>query len=493
MSIQTFGQGRVAWGLGLLALSLANPTAASVEKTEAAKVTITTASPEALKLYLEGRDLTEKLRATDAHAVLEKAVAKDKDFAMGHLALANSAPSAKAFFDSLGRAVALADKVSEGERHMILGLDAGAKSRPQVQKEHYEKLTTAFPADERAHNLLGGFLFGQQQYEAAIGEYKKAIAINPSFSQPYNQLGYSQRFLGRYDEAEKSFKKYIELIPGDPNPYDSYAELLLKTGRFEESIAQYRRALAVDAHFVASYIGIGIDQTLLGQPEQARATFAKLGEVARNSGERRLSLLQTAWSWVDEGAYDKALESVKAMYAIAEQDGDGAAMSGDVNLMGNILLDAGRLDEAAAQFAKTVEVIGKADVPEDVKEAIRRNYVFDEARLALARGDLATARTRSAAYATQVAAKNVNFEVRQSHHVAGLLALAEKDYPKAIAELQQANQQDPRVPYALALACQGKGDGGAAKEYARKAADDNGLNFNYAYVRQKARKLTTSL
>jgi tetratricopeptide (TPR) repeat protein len=476
-----------------LTLALATPAAASATQAEAGKVPITTASPEALKLYLEGRDLTEKLRVTDSHSVLEKAVAKDKDFALGHLALANSAPSAKAFFESLERALALADKVTEGERHIILGLDAGVKSRPQDQKEHYQKLTAAFPGDERAHNLLGGFFFGQQEYEAAIAEYQKAIAINPSFSQPYNQLGYAQRFMGRYDEAEKAFKKYVELIPGDPNPYDSYAELLLKTGRFEESIAQYRKALGVDAHFVASYVGIGIDQTLLGKPEDARQTFAKLGEVARNSGERRLALLQTAWSWLDAGAHDKALEAVKGMYAIAEKDGDGVAMSGDVNLMGNILLDAGRLDEAAAQFARTVELIGKANAPEDVKEATRRNHVFDEARLALARGDLATARASAAAYATQVAAKNVPFEVRQSHHLAGLVALAEKDYPKAIAELQKGNQQDPRVPYALALAHQGKGEAGPAKEYCRKAAEDNGLNFNYAYVRQKARKMLASM
>ena len=50
--------------------------------------------------------------------------------------------------------------------------------------------------------------------------------------------------------AEAAFKKYIELIPNDPNPYDSYAELLLKMGKFDDSIAQYRKALAIDPNFV---------------------------------------------------------------------------------------------------------------------------------------------------------------------------------------------------------------------------------------------------
>ena len=69
------------------------------------------------------------------------------------------------------------------------------------------------------------------------------------------------------------------------------------------------------------------------------------------------------------------------------------------------------------------------------------------------------------------------------------VALAEKDYAKAVAELEQANQQNPRVLYSLALAYQGKGDAQLAKQACQQAADFNGLNFNYAYVRSKARTM----
>ena len=493
MSIQVLGRGRSAPGLLCLAVALATPAAADEAKADAGKVPITTRSAVALKHYLDGRDLAEKLRITDAHAAFEQAVAEDKDFATAHLALANSAPSAKAFFESLQRAVGLADRVTEGERLTILGAEAGVKSQPQLQEERYRKLTAEFPDDERAHNLLGGFYFGQQKYPEAIAEYEKAIAINPSFSQPYNQMGYAQRFLGRYEEAEKSFKKYAELIPDDPNPYDSYAELLLKTGRFEESIAQYRKALAVDSHFVNSYVGIGVNETLLGQPEKARESFDKLGQVARNSGERRAALAQTAWSWIDAGASDKAMVSVRAMEAIAAKDQDWAAAAADQVLMGNVLLDAGKPDEAAASFAKAVDTMGRADVPADVKEANRRNAEFNQGRVALAKGDLEKARAKAASYAAQVAVKKVPFEEKQSHYLNGLVALAGKDYDKALVELGLANQQDPRVPFAFAQAYQGKGDSAKAKEYAKKAAEDNSLNFNYAYVRTEARKLLSSL
>jgi tetratricopeptide (TPR) repeat protein len=480
----------LAWPL---LVSLAVPLASGAGDAEAGKVPVTTKSQEALKLYLEGRNLQDKLRATDARGLFEQAVTKDEDFALAHLALANTAPTNREFFAALDRAVALVDQVSEGERHMILAVSAAVRSDPAAQEDHLTRLVAAYPGDERARNLLGTYFFALQDYEAAIAQYEKAIATNPGFSQPYNQVGYAYRFQGRYEQAEKAFRRYIELIPDDPNPYDSYAELLMKTGRFEESIAQYQKALSVDPHFAASYVGIGIDQTLMGQPQKARETFGKLGQIARNDGERRQALARAAWSYVDERQHPAALEQARKMYALAEKGGDGSAMAGDLVLMGNIQLDAGQLDEASASFTKSVVVMAGADVPEAVKEAAERNSLFNLARVDLARPDVAAAQARAKEYAQKVSEKKVPFEVWQSHELQGLVALAEKDFDRAIAELGQANQQDPRVLFHLALAHHGKGDTATAKEVCRRAADDNGLSFNYAYVRGKARKLLAEL
>jgi hypothetical protein len=124
-----------------------------------------------------------------------------------------------------------------------------------------------------------------------------------------------------------------------------------------------------------------------------------------------------------------------------------------------------------------------------VKEATRRQQLFDEAGIALARKDLPAAKAKSAAYATAVQAKKLPFEVRQTHELAGRIALAEKGYAAAAAELRQANQQDPRVLYLLATALQGKGEAEAAKTAAVQAADWNALSNTYGYVRGKARAM----
>ena len=280
------GATRIAAACTLVVLAAAS-AARAVDK-----IPITTSSEDARQLYLKGRDLVEKLRATDARPLFEQAAAKDPGFALAQVGLANSAGTAKQFFDAVGRATALADKASEPERLLICALDAGAKGEPARQKDCLTKLVSACPDDERAHNQMGAYHFGRQDYAAAVAAYRKATEINPAFSQPYNQMGYAYRFQGQYQEAERAFQKYIELIPNDPNPYDSYAELLMKMGRFEESIKSYEKALAVDANFVASYVGIGNDRVFLGQPaESAKDLREAPGDRAQRRREAAGALL----------------------------------------------------------------------------------------------------------------------------------------------------------------------------------------------------------
>ena len=175
------------------------------------KIPITTKSEEARKEFLAGRDLAEKLRAQDSVAHFDKAIALDPDFAFAELARANSAPTAQDFFEHMNKAVALAGKASEGERLLILINEAAANGEVIKQKEYLDRLVAAYPNDERALFSLGGYHFGQQEYEQAIAHYKKATEIAPHFSPVYNILGYAYRQQGDYANAEQAFRKYIDL------------------------------------------------------------------------------------------------------------------------------------------------------------------------------------------------------------------------------------------------------------------------------------------
>ncbi|HKY28263.1 MAG TPA: tetratricopeptide repeat protein [Pyrinomonadaceae bacterium] len=483
--------------IGIFALSgcanvneRAGASASSAESATAGKIATTTASEEARKEFLKGRDIAERLLIQDSIQHFDKAISLDANFALAELNRANVSPTAKEFFDHLKKAVSLADKASEGERLLILGTEAGANGNTVKQKELLEKLVAAYPNDERARFTLGGYYFGQQDFPSAILHYKKATELAPSYSPAYNLLGYAYRQNQEYANSEQAFRKYIELIPNDPNPYDSLAELYLKIGKFDDAITQYRKALSIDSNFINSHVGIGMALMYQGKTDEAAAEINKITAKARSDGERRTALFALTVLAADSGKLDQALAEVDKQYALGEKGGDVPNMAGDLQLRGNILLEAGRYDEAKQAYERSLKITLDSSLSSEIKENAKLFHHYNLASVALGKKDYATAKSETEEFRKGAEAAKNPAQVKQSHELAGRIALEEKNYDQAIAELLQANQQNPYDLYRLCQAYQGKGDAQKAKEFCGKAAGFNSLpQLNYAFIRTKSQKL----
>jgi tetratricopeptide (TPR) repeat protein len=473
-----------------LALSLAGCGAGG----QAGKIPITTKSKEARQTYLQARDLAEALRAQNSIEFYQKAVSLDPNFALAELGLANTSPTTREALEHVKKAVALSARISAGERMLILATEAGLYGNLAKQKEQLTRLVAAFPRDERAQLNLGAYLYGVQDWDGAIAALKRATELAPDFPPPYNMLGYSYREKGLYPEAKQAFEKYIELIPSDPNPYDSDAELLLKMGRFAESIASYRKALSLDSLFVSSYTGVAAAQLYMGQPKDAAATLARLSSVARNDGERRGALYALAVVAADGGKPTDALAQVAKMYALAEATSDVSAMAADLRSRGAILVEMGKYDEAAAAFERALKLVQDSDLTADIKENAGFLRQYDNVGVALGKRQLEVAKVGAARFQRAVAAKDNPTLTKLARELAGMVALAGKEYPVAIAELQQASQQDPYNLYRLGLAFQAAGERERARELLGQAAHFYSLPaLNYAFIRAKAGKALAAM
>jgi tetratricopeptide (TPR) repeat protein len=451
-------------------------------------VPVTTESEGARKAYLKGRDLQEKLRATDARQYFEKAVSLDPECAIAHLGLATTSPTAPEFFASLAEAVRLADHGSAGERLMILAFEAGVNLEIDRQRELLQQLVDAYPDDARALGILGNFYYARREWDAAIATYRRATEIDPDYSQPYNQLGYALRFQEDWKGAEKAFKKYVELIPDEPNPYDSYGELLMKVGRFEDSIAAYSKALEINPNFVPSYIGIGNNNVFLGRYGAAHDALTTLRFIARTDAERRQACTWTAVACLHQGDLACALEQLVERYEIAEAAADRPSMTADLNLRGMILLESGRVDEAEKVFEQAVVTMSEDDATQDIRDAVLRNNLYARSRVALARGEMETATELAEAYGEWVAAARVPGEIRQWHELNGRLALAQGNPKTAAAEFRQADSQNPQTLFLLAQALERLDDTEEARAVFARSAHFNGLSLPYAFVRNAALK-----
>jgi tetratricopeptide (TPR) repeat protein len=462
---------------------------ASTHQEASATIPVSSGSEEARAAFLKGREMQENLRATDARRFFQEAVSHDPEFAWAHLGLAFTSTTASEFFSALATATQYADRASDGERLLIRAFEAGTNNQPEVQRGLLEELVAAYPSDERAQNQMGLYYFGRQDWVPAAKYLERAISINPGFAPAYNQLGYARRFMGDYAGAEEAFVKYVELIPDEPNPYDSYAELLMKMGRFDESIAQYELALDRNPNFVASYVGIGNNHMFGGNTDAAMAAFDRLEAVARTDGERRQACTWRAFAHLHNGDHESAIAEIRRRYDIAAETDDFGAMSGDLNVIGDILLDSGQAEAARSSYEEQLVLSEKSNATAEAKQGVRRNHLADLTRVALQLGDLDAATASLEEYRRQVEQRRVAFEIWQVHELEGLIAIARGDYAKALEELAQANQQDARVMLAQARALWKQGEQEAAREMCERSANFYTLNqvpMNYAFARPKA-------
>ena len=457
---------------------------------EGAKIPITTKSEEARTEFLEGRDLSERLLGQESLQHFDKAIALDPDFAFAEMARANNSPTAKEFFEHQMKASILVEKASEGEKLLILANEAGANGEVVKQKDYLDKLVAAYPNDERAQFNLANYYFGQQDYAQAIVHYKKATELAPAYSPAYNVLGYAYRQQGDYADAEQAFKKYVELIPADPNPYDSYAELLLKMGRFDDSVAQYRKALSIDPHFVPSHFGLSAALLYQGKPDEATAELQKMADQARNDGETRTALFGMAVVAADRGQWNESIQAIDKEYGVAEKKNDNASMAADLQAKGNILAAMQKFDDAAHEYERSLQLTESSNLSQEIKDNAKLQHHFNLASVALGKKDYAAAKRHAEQFLKGAEASKNPAQLKQAHELAGRIALAEKDYDKAIAELGQANDQNPLNLFRLSQAYRAKGDSAKAQEYGQKAAEFNSLPMlNYAFVRAKAQQM----
>lgn len=471
-------------------------TEAADESTDAqtsVKIPITTSSAEALELYNQGRALADDLHNVRAHALFEQAVEEDPEFSMAYFMLANTAQTTADFFAAVELARASMGNASEGERFMIRALVAGSENDQAAQLEAIKGAMALHPKDERTHVALANYFNGQQNFAEAVKHFGHATTINPEFASAFNSLGYAHRNNDNLDGAKAAFARYVELIPDKANPYDSYAELLMEMGEYDDSIENYRKAIAIDRRFASAYAGISINESLKGETDAAQETAAQMLAEARNSAERRGAIFSSVTSYLFAGDVDAALAAAQEISAMAEADGDFAAMGGISEYMGDIMATEGKGAKATEYYDAALAHRQTADINDANKAQAARTHLFKTAIAAMVDGEIESSASIAAKFATAVEANGIAFERRRVHEINGYLAASNEDSEASVGELAQANQLDPIVLYWSAVAHKSLGNTDKAVDLATRAATRNTLSPNLPFFRDEALELLDEL
>ena len=253
-----------------------------------------TNDPEAYRLYLQGRFYWNKRVGKEferAEDYFQQAVARDPNFALGYIGLADfqedvDRPRKKAY---IRRALQIDDQLAE------------------------------------AHASLGYQYMMDYNWAESERELKRAIELNPNYPQAHQWNGMRLMMNGKYDAARVSLTRALELDPTSPGINFYYAVFLHVSGRNNESIQQFKKLIEMEPTLWWAHIPLALAYRQAGNHEgcvEERALIIELSGNEKRAKVTRESYAKGGWkeylrqfpnepSYLAElGEYEKAIEAI---------------------------------------------------------------------------------------------------------------------------------------------------------------------------------------
>jgi tetratricopeptide (TPR) repeat protein len=206
----------------------------------------------------------------------------------------------------------------------------------------YSQAIQLNPAKASYYDALGDMYYDKKDYDRAIAQYSKAISRDNTNALYYGDRGDAYRKKGQYDdamydEAITDYSKAIELDPKNTLYYDDRAHAYDGLGEYDSAIADYGRAIAINAQDDDANRSRELDQTIV-QYSKAIAENPDDADAYKTRGA----------AYDQQGEYRKAIDDYTA--AIAQQPNDASAYQGRADTY----FDNNDYEHAIADYTKTI-------------------------------------------------------------------------------------------------------------------------------------------
>ncbi len=213
---------------------------------------------------------------------------------------------------------AMANSVKSAESYANLGRLQSQQEQWQAAIANYRHAIELNPHCSWYYHYLADILLKQEQWQDAIINYREAIALNPDFSWSYHNLGNALLKLQSWEEAIQVYQKAIQL---NPEFYWSYCNLgdgLVKQKKWELAIIQYWNSLVIlhqttqeqDFVIVATKLGETLESYLPETVDQAIAYYQQITQNHQQYAEYKniiyfLNNYQNKWVKIADFFFDK--------------------------------------------------------------------------------------------------------------------------------------------------------------------------------------------
>jgi len=251
-----------------------------------------TAEPGAYEFYEQGRGYLLHLSAGTpedvdrAISLLQKAIAKDPNFALAYANLAfayaskfrgtHDLQSLEKAKQACNRALALNDKVAAA--HLALAIIQEETGNLDGAIREFEQALALDPTNDETVTRLSLAYDNAGRLLQAESLLKDALQRAPGRWVNYNYLGYFYYHHADYAQAEPLFRTATELAPDNPLAFYNLGGVYLAEGKYKEAEDILTKGIAIRPT-AGAYSNLALARQYQGRYEDAAAMFQKAAEL----------------------------------------------------------------------------------------------------------------------------------------------------------------------------------------------------------------------
>jgi len=283
---------------------------------------ITTSSPEAYKLFIEGNEYEEnKGDIRKAISYYEKAVAIDPEFATAYLSIGIAYWKIGLYSEEkryLEKALELSDRVSDRERYLAEAVYYSRTERTYGRAiELFKKLLEIYPDDSWGNNDLG-WLYNQiEEWDKAIERLEVNIHNKDPSPMSYTVISQSYNAKGLYDRTREVLGSYLNNFPDNVYIHRSLCFNYLCQGKYDLALLEADKALFLNPDSYGIFFPKGSIYLFKEDLEKAEKEYLSLLEqkepIAQVWGLLGLSKL-----YLSQGRFKQSKNQLKQGIELAE-------------------------------------------------------------------------------------------------------------------------------------------------------------------------------
>jgi len=360
----------------------------AVKEMQASAFAPSSKSPDALRAYSEGLELSRQGNNLEAVKKFEAATSADPNFALAFTRLGQAYASLgydKQAEQWSSKAVDLSNALPPAEKYMIQAFNAKIGNNYDKAVEAYNDLLKLMPNDPQVQFEMGLLYESHGTFDQAREHFLKALQNDPKYVDALLAVGRVEFEQGNAQAALDHLNQALSMTvqlgqqQGKANILQVIGTAYDLLNRPEDALQSLQQSLEIakqlnDRKAIAMSVSLMANiHDRLGKSQQAEKEYRDALKLQKEIGDQSgtgQTLLNLGDSLAGAGRYEEAIDLTKQALQIYLQLGQENGQAFCLNNIGNLYFNEGHYDDALTYFQRSLDLRQKIKVPAGIAETM---------------------------------------------------------------------------------------------------------------------------